>query len=84
MRKGLFKDRLKGISEHNSRQENTYTLGINQFADWTEDEMKKLSGYIPLTQEDKDKKQAPAVLSVEDLPDEIDWSTKGAVTEIKN
>ena len=29
-RKALFKDRVKGISEHNSRKWlNTYTLGIN-------------------------------------------------------
>merc|ERR1719335_1469653 len=81
----IFKDNVDFINHHNKNDAERlgYTTGINQFADMTNAEFKKhYTGY-----------NAPAmakkVLDVEELdvsaaPDSVDWSTKNAVTPIKN
>merc|ERR1712032_701937 len=63
----------------------SYTLGVNQFADLTSDEItkgytglkpKNLWGALPNLGTDK--------YSGEALADSVDWTTKGAVTPVKN
>jgi hypothetical protein len=39
-----FTQKLALIEEHNSRNGETSTMGINQFADYTKEEMKRLNG----------------------------------------
>ena len=46
MRLNLFERSLKIIDEHNSRGE-SYTLGINKFADMTKEEYRRFLGYKP-------------------------------------
>ena len=41
----LFKDNLAKIKAENLNKENTFTLGINKFADWSNDEYKRLLDY---------------------------------------
>ena len=40
-RKALFADKLKFVTEHNSRNGATYKVGLNYFSDLTEEEFKK-------------------------------------------
>ena len=76
-----FKDNLGAIMMHNSMNGNTYQLGLNEFADYTESEYKRLLGY-----------KAPArrlrqEASVEDLPTAtryVDWRAEGKVNAVKN
>jgi KDEL-tailed cysteine endopeptidase len=70
------------INAENSQNGITYTLGVNQFSDWTPEEYKKLLGY---------KKQPEALrqavlkdLPLEGVPTSIDWRQKGAVNAVKN
>jgi hypothetical protein len=44
-RLNLFADKLKFVSEHNSRNEDDHTVTLNHMADWTDAEYKKLLGY---------------------------------------
>jgi Cathepsin propeptide inhibitor domain (I29) len=46
-RSALFKKTLDFIRSENARNENTFTVGINKFADWTPAEYKRLLGYKP-------------------------------------
>jgi hypothetical protein len=65
---------------HNSQNGNTFTVGTNKFADWTSSEYKRLLGF---------RRQPSANanyvhLETDNLPDSIDWRTKGAVTGVKD
>jgi cathepsin L len=76
----VFKANLAKIAAINSQNGNLFTVGVNQFADWTETEYKKLLGY-------KAGKKNPkniVNLKVTDLPASVDWRTAGAVTPVKN
>jgi len=75
-----FSEYLKFVEEHNSANGNTWTVGVNQFADYTPEERKAMNGYRA------DMKKANPVqnLSTENLADSVDWRSKGAVTPVKN
>lgn len=55
-------------------------MGINKFSDWTEDEIKKINGYI--SDQDRVKNYANYEEGANDTP--IDWRNKKAVTPVKD
>merc|ERR1719310_2179127 len=78
----IFADNVNMIRKFNQEQAETegYTMGINQFADFTAAEYRELLGYNASA-----KKPNPiAVLDTTNLADTVDWTTKGAVTPVKN
>jgi cathepsin L len=78
-RSAQFKQTLELIASHS--ENSTSTVGINQFADWTPAELKKLNGFNAAT---KVIGETATILSTENLAATIDWTTKGAVTPVKN
>merc|ERR1712166_938125 len=80
----VFKDNVDFINDHNANhaEELGYTVGVNQFADMTKTEYKRtMLGYNAL--------RKPANLVTEKLdetaaPVSVDWTTKGAVTPVKD
>lgn len=77
MRLKIFKDNLKMIEKHNA-QENSYTMGLNQFSDMTMEEYKKYLGYNPVS----NRLQADQPKGV--FASTVDWRTKGAVNPVVN
>ena len=81
-RSEVFKAKLAAVIEHNSKNDVTYQLGINQFADYTEDEYKKLLGFRPAQQ-----RRVRQEIEINDLADDeqfVDWREEGAVNAVKN
>ncbi|KAL3677323.1 hypothetical protein R1sor_027271 [Riccia sorocarpa] len=86
----VFRDNLEYIDAHN-RKETSYSLGLNRFADLTNEEYRKT--YLG-TRLDREKRalrrqQNPRrsryeSLDVKDLPKSIDWREKGAVAPVKD
>ncbi|XAR48376.1 Actinidain [Bertholletia excelsa] len=81
----IFKDNLRFIDEHNG-ENRTYRLGLNRFADLTNEEYRSM--YLGTT---KRRPSSPAKRSNhyvlragESLPDSIDWREKGAVAGVKD
>merc|ERR1712195_192977 len=80
----VFKDNVDFINDHNKNHADSlgYTVGINQFADMTKTEYKRtMLGYNAL--------RKPTNLVTEQLdetaaPASVDWTTKGAVTPVKD
>ena len=79
-RKAVFLDNKQFIEEHNSK-ESSYKLGENHMMDWTEDEYKKLLGYMGDAAEADNSTEAATNVNV---PDKVDWKSKGYVTPVKN
>jgi len=79
----VFRDNVDFINHHNKylADELGYTVGIGPFADMTNNEYKRtMLGYNALN-----KPKSNAVLLDESLTaDSVDWTTKGAVTPVKN
>lgn len=82
IRKAIFAENLKVIQKHNAEEAlglHTFTLGVNQFADMTNKEFRQyyngLAGQSNLEVVD---------IEADDLPESIDWRTKGYVTPVKN
>lgn len=86
----IFKENLRFIDEHNKNFPNkTYTLGLNVFADLTDDEYQSwylgtridLEGMLS-TFDDSDEYLHQ--VESESLPDSVDWRRDGFVLPIKN
>ena len=79
----VFCKNMKTIQEHNSNSGlHNYTLGINTFSDLTEKEFREkyVGGYKNLEKTSCSK----FVGSEKEMPAEIDWRTKNAVTPVKD
>ena len=73
---------MRKVAEHNSQNGQTHTVGINFLSDLTEHEKSKLLGYN--AKDKKESHRAHAVFFEEELPDSINWVTKGAVGPVYN
>merc|ERR1712166_311470 len=79
----IFKDNVAFIADHNANHADKlgYTVGINEFADMTNAEFKRtMTGLNALQNKVQDKiKILPEATATS-----VDWTTKNAVTPIKN
>jgi C1A family cysteine protease len=81
-RANLFKSTLEQISLENSKNDNTFTLGINKFADWTPAEYKRILSYKPTRASRNVSESIPE--NVRGIPDNIDWRELKAVNPVKD
>ncbi|XP_019168747.1 PREDICTED: zingipain-2-like [Ipomoea nil] len=90
MRFNVFKNNVERIETFNAGTDKGYKLGVNKFADLTNDEFRELrvSGFVRRDEESglvsasesKHFRYADAT----NLPSAVDWREKGAVTPIKD
>jgi len=80
MRANIFNQNYARIVEENLNKENTFTLEINEFADWTPDEFKRILSPMKI----ESNNTASLVNFNVSIPDSIDWRTKIAVNPIKD
>merc|ERR1719430_534880 len=81
-RKNIFANNLKFIEKHNAEHAlglHTYTVGINQFADLTNEEF--VAQFTGFKASDNLPESSVDFVS---RPENIDWREKGAVTAVKN
>ena len=81
MRANIFKQNYARIVEENLNKDNTFTLGINKFADWTPDEFKRILSPIKAQQSNSTTSLVNFSVSI---PASIDWRTKIAVNTVKD
>merc|ERR1712241_1049130 len=81
----VFAENLKMIAAHNNAG-HSYTLGINQFSDLTQEEFERLylGGYKALSNPSTSQTQGFVKKAIKDLPESVDWRDMGAVTDVKN
>jgi len=88
-RKSIFESRVKKMIEHNIDETKTWKLAINKFSDRTPEELKAMRGakiahkkfknFLP-----EDKVKYNTMSFDVNAPVNIDWRTKGVVTDVKN
>lgn len=82
-RKAIFADNLKYIDEHNSENKFTYTLGVNFFADMTDDEVKqKYTGYRKRPVNAGFDMNVKVFNEEEEIKTSLDWRKEGAVNPV--
>ncbi|XP_073309484.1 cysteine proteinase mucunain-like [Primulina huaijiensis] len=83
----IFKDNLRFIEEHNS-EDRTYKLGLNRFADLTNEEYRSM--FVGGRMDRKTRLMSGkasnryAFKEGDGLPESVDWREKGAVAPVKD
>ena len=88
-RLNIFVDNVKAIESFNSQKANTVVLGITKFTHWSQEEFESWvqTGARSLTMNSPPSSQRYSTLHEEysnDHPATLDWTTRGAVTPVKN
>merc|ERR1719399_2695663 len=81
----IFKDNVDFINHHNKNLavKLGYTVGLNEFADMTNAEfVRKMNGFNARAMPKKDLNVE--LFDTSNLADSVDWTTKNAVTPVKN
>jgi hypothetical protein len=84
----IFKDNLKFVDQHNSVGNPSYKLGLNKFADLSNEEYR--AAYLGTRMDGKRRllggpKSARYLFKDgDDLPESVDWREKGAVAPVKD
>lgn len=79
-RQGLYAQNLAKIEEHNQANAGEHVLGENKMMDWTEEEFRRLLGFMADESAGNTNVITPGRESVEN----IDWRDRGAVTRVKD
>ncbi|KAJ3696642.1 hypothetical protein LUZ61_000347 [Rhynchospora tenuis] len=80
----IFKANYEYIQEKNKEPGLTYTLGLNEFADLTNDEfVARYTGALQPTDADVTIPAEPFKFDNLSVPESIDWRSYGAVTPVK-
>merc|ERR1712038_869233 len=85
-RRDVWEGHMKFIKQHNleaSSGQHTYTVGVNEFADLTTQEFVKIFNGMNASMGILNSTHEFEVFE-DDLPDSVDWRTKGYVTPVKN
>ena len=86
--KEVFDENLKTILRHNAEEGRTWTMGVNEFTDWTAEDMHAVKGLnkaLAFKRRAEDPVAArESKVDLKDLPSSVDWREKGVVTPIKN
>lgn len=83
IRSFVFEKHLRIIQEHNADPHKSWSMGVNEFTDWSAEEFKanRLNYRPHLVRDGK----LSLATTFSDLPDSVDWRTKkGVVTAPKN
>lgn len=84
----IFKDNLRFISQHNNAQDRPYKLGLNRFADLTNEEYRAMfvGGRMDRTNRlvKRRSNDRYALQAGDSLPESVDWRAKGAVAAVKD
>jgi len=85
-RQSIFESSMRIINEHNAKGK-SWTMGVNEFSDWTNEEYKQLLGYKQHLKS-KDTQNAlndwPVNCPTVTKRESFDWKAKGYVTPVKN
>ncbi|KAL6201608.1 hypothetical protein ACLB2K_025321 [Fragaria x ananassa] len=83
----IFKAKYEQMEKFNSQAKESFTLGLNAFSDLTHEELHELYGNtleIPNITRSSNSSFRYNSIKYEDLPQNWDWRTKGAVTKVKH
>lgn len=81
----IFKDNLEFIDEHNNGVNKSFKLGLNKFADLSNEEYKSMFLGGKMVRKNEGFKSDKFEFRVGDeLPQFVDWRAKGAVAPVKD
>ncbi|MCD7450619.1 hypothetical protein HAX54_007593 [Datura stramonium] len=88
----VFEENYAYITEHNSKGNSTYTLGLNAYSDLTHQEFRNsflglssaANDFIKLKRGSSSSAGVLSDVGAVDIPSSLDWREKGAVTNVKN
>lgn len=83
MRFKAFSENYDYIVTENAKKEHSYTLGLNDFSDWTAEEFEKGKLGMQLPKQKPTPRAMHKVRNIS-LPSSVDWRSKGVVTPVKN